>query len=68
MKQLQGQGRPKLKKAASDQGPFHEPYQNFKNPAGPVPHQGSHNPINNARPPPRGQEQQVGPEVTGEEQ
>eukprot|EP00975_Prorocentrum_lima_P061401 12870517-Prorocentrum_lima.AAC.1 len=37
-------------------------------PARPVPEQGLHDPINHFRPPPQGPEQQVGPEVTSEEQ
>eukprot|EP00975_Prorocentrum_lima_P009651 2056903-Prorocentrum_lima.AAC.1 len=60
MKQLQGQVRRKLRnqvggyQGEGDKGLFHEPYQNFKFPAGPVPEPGFRNPINNFKPPTQG--------------
>eukprot|EP00975_Prorocentrum_lima_P063375 12891124-Prorocentrum_lima.AAC.1 len=63
MQQLQGAEETQAEEAgggwqgASDQGPYHESYQNVKIPAGPLPEQGFHDPINNFRPPPQGPEQ-----------
>eukprot|EP00975_Prorocentrum_lima_P005636 1221461-Prorocentrum_lima.AAC.1 len=47
---------------------FHDPHPNFKQPAGPVPEPGFHEPKNSFRPPAQQPEHHEGPEVTTEQQ